>query len=588
MRSKEKVSPLQIYLWTLSFTRPYLGLLFALILCTLVIGGIELIIPKIIQHSIDVLFPKKQFRRFIVMMAIITTIIICMIGTMALRNLLERIFREKTARDFQLAMFRHLRKLGFAYYENHPVGDTLSLMSTDLSATQDIYRRYLPGMVWKVLFVLVSVVILLQIHLYLTLIMFASFGLYYLIGPRIEKKASILRKAAREAQTIWHKNAYDSIAALPEIRAYSAESWSIEQFTEKQKARIMGFLRSLMYDYSRDSFRLFINNLGALGIFIYGAYLIRHNLLSIGELTAFILYYFGTLSHMTSLVTDITEQRILLVQAERLFAFSRQIPEVSEPISPIQLSKLHGELHFDHVTFGYPAKPQVLYNFDLRISAGERIALVGSSGHGKSTVLKLIGRFYDPVSGEIRIDGVALKHLSLEQVRDVVGYVFQETFLFGTTIKENIGFGNPDVTDEKIVDAAKAAYAHNFIEQLEHGYDTPVGERGVKLSGGQKQRIAIARLFLKNPKIILLDEATSALDVTSEREVAYALKHLFEGRTTVTVAHRLSSISDYDRIVVVENGTIAEVGTWEELVERKQAFYRLLEGDHEHDSISVK
>lgn len=212
-------------------------------------------------------------------------------------------------------------------------------------------------------------------------------------------------------------------------------------------------------------------------------------------------------------------------------------------------------------------------------SAREKGSLVGASGSGKSTLFKLIGRFYDPDEGEILLDGVSLRELSLGQLRDAVGYVFQETYLFGTTIRENIRFGNPDASDDAIVQAAKAARAHEFIMQFPDGYETIVGERGIKLSGGQKQRIAIARMIVKNPRIVLLDEATSALDQINEAEVRAALETLLEGRTTIAAAHRLSTIQDYDRIVFVEQGRVAEVGSYTELMACRGRFYRLSQGE---------
>ncbi len=203
---------------------------------------------------------------------------------------------------------------------------------------------------------------------------------------------------------------------------------------------------------------------------------------------------------------------------------------------------------------------------------------MGASGNGKSTVLKLLDRFYDPQEGDITLEGVSLKNLSLSQLRNSIGYVFQETYLFGSSIKENIRFGNPDATDEEVIQAAKAAYAHEFIMETEQQYETLVGERGIKLSGGQKQRIAIARMFIKNPAILLLDEATSALDNVSEAYIKKALDQLSKGRTTIAIAHRISTIMDYDKIVYVQDGKAAEIGTYEELIRRKGLFYELVEG----------
>ena len=302
----------------------------------------------------------------------------------------------------------------------------------------------------------------------------------------------------------------------------------------------------------------------------------RSNLLSVGEFVAFMLYFTQAVHRITSIVTEITEQRILMHQAQRLYHLMHLKPDIEEPSNPRRLDRILGQIEFQNISFHYPDAPNIVENFNLRIEAKERVALVGASGNGKSTILKLLCRFYDPQNGDIMIDGVSIRELSLEQLRQSIGFVFQETYLFGASVKENIRFGNPEATDEDVVAAAKAAFAHDFIVELENGYDTLVGERGVKLSGGQKQRISIGRMFIKNPPMIVLDEATSALDNTSERYVQEALNRLLEGRTTIAVAHRLSTIQSYERIVLMNEGRIVEMGTYEQLMERQGEFYRLV------------
>jgi ATP-binding cassette subfamily B protein/subfamily B ATP-binding cassette protein MsbA len=324
-------------------------------------------------------------------------------------------------------------------------------------------------------------------------------------------------------------------------------------------------------------------SLGAIVLFVYGSYLARTGSLTVGEFVAFLFYYFMTIGMFSFIIMSVAAQKAILYQADNIRQFMLEVPQVSETANPIALPEIKGEIRFRHVSFGYPARPDVLRGLGLHIRPGERVVLAGASGSGKSTILKLIGRFCDPADGEITLDGIPLHQLSLTQLREAIGFVFQETYLFHTTIRENIRFGRLDATDEEIEQAAAAAHAHDFIMQLPDGYDTVVGDRGSKLSGGQKQRIAIARMMIKNPNILLLDEAASALDHVSENEVEQALESLFQGRTIVAVAHRLSTIRRYDRIIVIADGKAAESGTYDELMARKGHFYQLAAGEGSAD-----
>jgi ATP-binding cassette subfamily B protein len=342
-------------------------------------------------------------------------------------------------------------------------------------------------------------------------------------------------------------------------------------------------LLEMLYILLRATTRNFTIYLGAVLLFLIGASLLQSNELSLGEFTAFMLYYFRVMWGLTDLIKLITEQHVHLFQAEKLYQFKSQAPDVCEPESPITLPAVKGEITFENVNFSYRDGSSVLQDFNLKIRSGERIALIGKSGSGKSTVIKLIGRFYDPQSGDIFLDGINIRKLLFAQLRGALGFVFQETYLFGTTIRENIRFGNPQANEQQIIEAAKAAYAHEFIMEFPNGYDTLIGERGIKLSGGQKQRIAVARMLLKDPSIIILDEATSALDNISEREVQQALETLLKGRTTITVAHRLSTVQNYDIIAVLDEGKLVEMGRYEQLMKQHGYLYKMVEGDGENE-----
>ncbi len=574
-----QLTSFHIYRWIISYVRPYWLSLVLLIASGIFVVGIELVIPKLIQAFVDTVLPGKDTILFKQMLIGLCVALAVMFAFMALRNRLERILREKASRDLQSDIFQQLRRLGFSYFERNAVGDSLYLFNTDVSKVQDIYRKYLPDIVWKSLFVLLSIVLMAMIDYRLTLIMLVSFCFYYVLGPFLEKKTMAIVNEGDKLHKQADKRIYDLLSGIGEVRVHGSESWAFTSYAHKTKEIARNGILFWAVWSSRDAFRRFTYYLGAVAVFIIASFMIRNGSLSVGEFIAFVLYYFNGLLMMTNIVTDITEQRALMVNARRLYSFQKLEPDVAESQHPVKLPLVRGELNFEKVSFGYPSRPNVLDNLDLHIRSGERVALVGTSGNGKSTALKLIGRFYDPVSGEVKLDGVSLKRLTFSQLRGALGYVFQETYLYGASIKENIKFGQPEASDERIVEAAKAAYAHDFIMELPQQYDTLVGERGIKLSGGQKQRISIARMLIKNPSILVLDEATSALDQASELEVQKALTNLMHGRTTVTVAHRLSTIMDYDRIIVMDRGTVAEQGTYEELISKRGLLYKLLEGE---------
>jgi len=301
-------------------------------------------------------------------------------------------------------------------------------------------------------------------------------------------------------------------------------------------------------------------------------------LITLGGFVAFVLLYMNTMFRLTMLVTMLTEQKLIINQTIPLYQFMHKSIDIEDPKDPVVLDKVRGQLTFEHVCFGYGDAANVINGFTLAIKPGEKVAFVGASGNGKSTMFKMIGRFYDPTSGFIKLDGVPITSLSLEQLRESIGYVFQETYLFGSSVKENIRFGRPEATDEEVIEAAKAAYAHDFIMALPEGYDTLVGERGMKLSGGQKQRISIARMFVKQPAVILLDEATSSLDNVSEYEVQRALDEVLVGRTTIAIAHRLSTVKHFDTIVVIHEGRVAEAGSYDSLIASRGLLYQLEAG----------
>ncbi|MWC26910.1 ABC transporter ATP-binding protein [Paenibacillus sp. MMS18-CY102] len=563
------------YGWALSFLQPYGKRIALLVLCSILAVTGDLLTPKVIQYMIDHVVKEGDFRIFYWLLGLLVGVNLLMLIAKNGRNMLQRTIGALASRDMQGAIFQHLRKLGFAHYERHPAGETLSMFNSEVVSVQRIYTQYLPGIIDNILYTAVAIVLLLGINPWLTLIMAPTFCLYYLFGPYFEKKAAHFGKRAGEGRIAFNQKVYESVSGFREFRAFGAQPWYHERTYAEHKAWSRDYLSAATFSFARGSFRRITFYLGAIAVFLTGYYMVRHNHVTLGEFVAFTILYMSTMFRLTLLVTQLTEQRLIIHQTAPLYTFMHKPIEIEDPADPIEPAEVKGRLAFEGVEFGYPEQPLVIRGFDLDIQPGEKIAFVGASGGGKTTLFKMVGRFYDPTSGLLRLDGVPIHQMSLERLRELIGYVFQETYLFGSSVKDNIRFGKPEATDEEVVAAAKAAYAHDFIMELPEGYDTLVGERGIKLSGGQKQRIAIARMFIKQPAIILLDEATSSLDNVSEYEVQQALDEVLVGRTTIAIAHRLSTVKHFDRIVFLQDGRAAEVGSYGQLMERRGLLYEL-------------
>lgn len=578
MFNKEKTSNWKSYLWTLSYLKSYKKEVLFLFLCIMIPTIVESMIPKLVQLLIDAVLPNQNIKLFSIFLCALLFSYILVYIAKACGNILERTVSEKTCRDIQYSIFFKLRQLGFSYYEQNPSGQTLSLFNTELAVVLDLYRLHLPAMINHFLFVAISIIYMSTINIYLLLIMIPCLLIYFILGPFLEKRTSSAFQKVSQNRIFFGQRIYESTSGIRDFRAFGAESWD----TNKCINAFDGYLKSMKYGMIltnlRGSYRRLVSYLGAVAIFYLGYIFIQKQWISVGGLVAFILLYSTSMMRLTFFVTSITEQKNIMSQVKTLYNFYNRPIEVVEPEEVVELSKIKGELIFNNVHFGYGKNETLINGFNLHIKPGQKVAFVGPSGSGKSTLIKLIGRFYDVTDGQIILDGVPINQLSFEQLRTSIGYVFQDTYLFGGTIKDNIKFGFPEASDAQIVNAAKAAFADEFIEKLPQKYDTIVGERGINLSGGQRQRISIARLFLMQPTILLLDEATSALDNYSESMIKKAMENITKGKTTIAIAHRLSTIMNFDKIVFVHNGKAAEVGTYEELMERKGLFFELVEG----------
>jgi ATP-binding cassette subfamily B protein/subfamily B ATP-binding cassette protein MsbA len=567
------------YLWALSFLKPYKGKIALLTICSLFSVAGETLAPKVIQYMIDHVVQQQNVKLFWILLTALIAIHLIMLAAKNFRNILQLTIGELASRDILKAIFIQLRKLGFEHYERQPAGETLAMFNTEVANVSKIYRRFLPGILENFFFVTVSIGIMIGISGWMSLVIVPTFITYYLFGPWFERKAAHYGKQSGEGRVQFNQKVFEAVSGLREFRAYGAQPWFHGLVLAAHK-RWAGVYRSAAtYGFARGSFRQFSYYLGAIAVILIGVSLIRNGWITVGGFVAFMLLYLNAMYRLTMLVTQFTEQRLTVHQTYPLYQFMHREIHIREPEHPVRLEHVKGRITFDNVSFGYRDRPDVIRNFTLDIRPGEKVAFVGFSGSGKTTLMKLIGRFYDPAEGEIRLDGIPIRSLKLEDLRNAIGYVFQETYLFGSSVKDNIRFGKPDATDEEVIEAAKAAFAHDFITALPDGYDTIVGERGIKLSGGQRQRISIARMIIKQPAIVLLDEATSALDNVSEREVQRALDNVLAGRTVIAIAHRLSTVKHFDRIVFVKDGRVAEIGPYGELIARRGLLYELEQGE---------
>ena len=489
------------------------------------------------------------------------------------------IMGAKIESDMRRDLFSHLQKLSFSYYDNTKIGTLMSRMTSDLFDITE-FSHHCPEEYFvsgtKIIF---SFVILLRVNVPLTLIIFSSIPLIVLSLAFFRKRMKNVFKEGREQTGIINSQIEDSLLGVRVVKSFANEKIEESKFNQGNEKFLKIKKRSYFYMGGfQSSTRLFdgimyivVVVMGGLFLvwdgFTIGSLSIKWSLITPADYIAYVMYVSTLLTSIRRIVEFSEQFQRGITGIERFTEIMDIEPEIKDSKNATELKNVKGRVEFSGVTFKYSEMGnEVLTNLNLVVNEGESIALVGPSGGGKTTLCSLIPRFYEIDKGEIKIDGQNIKDVTLSSLRKSIGVVAQDVYLFSGSVRENIAYGNPEATDEEIIKASELAGAHEFIMSLENGYDTYVGERGVKLSGGQKQRISIARAFLKNPPILILDEATSALDNESERIVQKSLEALAKGRTTFTIAHRLTTIKGADRILVLTENGIEESGTHKELL----------------------
>lgn len=567
----------------LEFVKPYRWRIIATIIIGIIKFGIPMLIPLLIKYVIDGVIDNHTLTNHdkLIRLAIALGIAVFIFAVIRppieyLRQYLAQWTSNKILYDIRKKLYHHLQALSARFYANNQAGQIISRVINDVEQTKDFILTGLMNIWLDCVTIVIALTIMFVLDIKLTLAAIFIFPFYiltvYFFFGRLRRLTRKRSQALAEVQGFLHER----VQGMSVIKSFAIEDNEAENFDKHNRHFLHRAFTHTRWNANSFAAINTVTDLGPLIVIGVGAYLAINGSITVGTLAAFVGYLeqlFGPLRRLVSSFTTLTQS---FASMDRVFQLMDEDYDIKNNIGAQPIPIEHGNIKMNHVYFKYNEdESMILKDINLDIEQGQTVAFVGMSGGGKSTLINLIPRFYDTLKGEISIDGHNLKEFLTGSLRHQIGLVQQDNVLFSDTIRENILLGKPDATEEEIVDAAKKANAHDFIMSLSDGYDTEVGERGVKLSGGQKQRISIARIFLNNPPIIILDEATSALDLESEAIIQDALNVLSRDRTTLIVAHRLSTITHADKIVVMEEGQIVETGTHQELLEKKGAYEHL-------------
>ncbi|WP_219364654.1 ABC transporter ATP-binding protein [Bacillus mycoides] len=488
---------------------------------------------------------------------------------------------NKVLYDIRKEIYAHLQRLSLRYYANTRAGEVISRVINDVEQTKTFVMTGLMNIWLDLATIVIAIAIMFAMDIKLTLVALFAFPFYALSVRFFFGKLRTLTRKRSQALAGVQSYLHERVAGMSIIKSFTLEKHEQTLFNEANGEFLEKALDQTRWNAKSFAVVNTITDVAPLLVIAYAGYQVINGELSVGTMVAFIAYIerlYGPLRRLVSSSTTLTQS---IASMDRMFELIDEPYEVKNKEKALDLSDVRGAVRFENVSFQYEADgSQILNDIDFTINPGETVAFVGMSGGGKSTIISLIPRFYDTTGGTVYVDGCNVQDVTLHSLRSQIGIVLQDNILFSDSVKENILMGKPGATDEEVMAAAKAANAHDFIMSLPNGYNTKVGERGVKLSGGQKQRVAIARVFLKNPPILILDEATSALDLESEALIQESLDRLAHDRTTIMIAHRLSTITHADKILVIDHGQLIENGTHDQLMKAQGTYYNLFQVQH--------
>ena len=532
---------------------------------SLLVSFIGIVYPMITRRMLNELIPERNYRLIVLFGMTLLMLYICKMLLNYFIQYQGHVMGVKMQAQMRSDMFWHLEKLPYSFYDENETGKIMSRMTNDLMNVTELAHHGPENLIISSITIIISFIYLSTINIYLTLIIFACVPFLILVAALLRRQMTNAFLESRKAVAEINASLESSISGIRVTKAFTNAEKEQEKFEEGNGEFVTARSKAYNAMGKFHSSTAFINDIFNVIVLIAGGFFLYNGDISFGDYSAFVVSVTLFTQPVMTLITFTEQFQDGFTGFRRFMEILEQEPELDGDGAK-DVDTVEGSIELRGVTYSYDGSSEVLKNVSLSIGKGQTYALVGPSGGGKTTICHLIPRFYNIESGSILIDGMDIKDFTMKSLRSAIGIVQQDIYLFNSSIKDNILYGRLDATDEEVIEAAKRANIHDYIMTLPEGYDTQIGERGVKLSGGQKQRLSIARVFLKNPPILILDEATSALDNTTEILIQQALDELCRGRTTIVVAHRLSTIKNANEIAVIEGGVITEKGSHEELM----------------------
>lgn len=548
---------------------------------------IEFLVPQLIQYTIDSVIPTKEPSMLVKVSVGFVVAALALAVFSFISSYYLSILGQRAVFSIRKDLYLHLIDQDIEYFDRNRTGDLMSRLTNDVNALQRLISSDLLDIVTSIgVFFLVSTYMFVA-NWQLTLALYVTFPFFILITKFFSKKIRSVYRHVQRSMAEMTNHLQDSLTTVRLMKSFTNERFEADKFNKNNEANMNTNLNASYLNSMYSPLIEIVNLVGFAIVIVMGAWFAMEGEMTTGAIFAFVAYLKLVQKPITKVTKFIRELQQAAASYDRIMEVMNTEPNIKDKPNCMQLPQIKGEVKYENVSFSYDGKTPVLHDINLTLKQGEMTALVGSSGSGKTTISNLLQRFYDPTQGNIKMDNIAISDVSLESLRKQIVVVAQDIQLFSGTLKENIAYGLNDATDEEIEAAAKAANAHEFISQFPKGYQTQIGERGVKLSGGQKQRISIARALLKNPNLIVLDEATAALDTESEKLIQESLSTLLHGKTSLVIAHRLSTIRMADQIVVLEKGKIIESGTHDDLLAKSGRYRELYEYQFPQTKVKV-